>query len=148
MTRAACLALALALVLVPTLAAAPVPKSLKKPPSPDGVWHMVAVSYDGQATAVEGMERYWVVRGEAVTLGRSHTDPGRPPPPVCKLTTPAPASPHLRRFGDEQLPSVLQVEGDRLHFCYARDPRKELTECQPGQGIVHYVFERVKGEKK
>ena len=128
--------------------AAPVPKSLKKPSSPDGMWHLVSVNSDGKEGSVENMERYWVVRGETVTLGRPHTDPDRPPSPVCELTTPDPICPHLRRFGDSQLPSVLEVEGDRLHFCYAHDDRKELTECKPGKGIAYYVFERVKDTKK
>jgi len=125
---------------------APVPKALRKPSSPDGVWHLVAVNSDGHEGSVENMERYWVVRGETVTLGRPHTDPERAPPPVCELTTPDPIRPHLRRFGESL--SVLEVEGDRLHFCYARDDRQELTECQPGKGIAYYVFERAKDEKK
>ena len=75
------------LLLAPPLAAAPVPKALKKPPSPDGAWHLVAVNSDGKERSVEDMERYWLVRGETVTLGLPHTDPDRPPPP----TTPSPA---------------------------------------------------------
>ena len=128
--------------------AAPVPKSLKKLPSPDGEWHLVAINSDGKEGSVENMSRYWMVRGETVTLGRPHTDPDRQPPPVSKLTTPDPTHPHLRRFGDSQVPSVLEVEGDRLHFCYAHDGRRELAECKPGKGIHYDVFELVKDEPK
>ena len=135
------------LCLALPLAAAPVPKGMKKPASPDGVWHLVAVHPDGREGSVKDMERYWVVRGETIAIGRPHTNPDRPPPPECKLTTPDPLDPHLRRFGDAQHCSVLQAEGDRLHFCYAHDGRKELTTCKPGQGVVYYVFERVTESK-
>ncbi len=134
----------LLLFALPALAA-PVPKALKKPSSPDGAWHLVAVNSDGKKGSVENMGRYWLVRGETVTLGRPHTDPDRQPPQVCELTIPDPTRPHLRRFGAEsQFLSVLEVEGDILRFCYAYDGRKELTECKPDKGIAYYVFERVK----
>ena len=112
--------------------AAPVPKSLKKPQSVDGRWHLIEHNTDGRDSPVEKMIRDWAIDGEKLIIGKDtlpfkFRDPDRP---------------HLRQSAEQS--AVVKLVGDKLHYCYTITPGLALTECEPGQGIYYYVFERAK----
>jgi hypothetical protein len=134
-------AVALLLFALPALAA-PVPKSLKKPPAnPDGVWRWVEYTGDGQGFCYDWLARDWVIAGEhifpAVSVEPAHGDKGPP-----NFTLIDEGHPRLRQWGDR--PAVFEVAGDTLRLCVAFDGRKELSECKPDTGVGYYVFERSK----
>jgi hypothetical protein len=126
------------------LAAAPVPKALKKPPAnPDGVWRLVEYRGDGRGFGFDRLARDWVIAGEHIFAGvqvePAHGDKGPP-----NFTAPDETNPQRRTWGDN--PAVFEVgrTGDTLRLWVAFDGRTELTECTPGTGVGCYVFERAK----
>jgi hypothetical protein len=132
------------LVIALPLAAAPVPKALKKPPAnPDGAWRLVEFHSDGQVVAVGQMTRDWVISGEYVFAGRL-VEPAHGQKGQANFTISDPDRPHLRKWGDNPAAFELDRGGDTLRVSYAHDGRKEITECKPQPGVYYYVFERVK----
>jgi len=132
------------LVLAVPVFAAPVPKSVKKPPltSPDGAWRLLKFSSDGAEPALpQSMALDWVIEGDFINPS-SRAAWAAQPKGTPNFTRPDPEKPNLRKWG--VCPAVYEVDGDTLRCCYAHDGRKELTECKPAQGIHYYVFERVK----
>ena len=119
-------------LLTSPLFAAPVPKALKKPPSVEGRWHLIEYCPNGKAMSVERMIRDWAVDGEKLIIGKS----------TLPFTFRDPDRPHLRQSDDQS--AVVKLVGDKLHYCYTVSPGRALTECEPGQGIYYYVFERAK----
>lgn len=135
------------LLLAMPVLAAPVPKSLKKPPAkPDGTWYLVEFHTDGQIGAVEQVTRDWVIAGEHIFPGRrvepALGDKGPPNFTVIDENNPR------RRMWERNLAAFeLDAGGDSLRCCYAHDGRKELAECKPQPGVYYYVFKRVKDAK-
>lgn len=136
-------ALLLVLVIGGGAGAAPVPKSVKRNSHPDGRWRLVEFRSAGEPRSVDGMIPVWQIDGEALYVGppteRNH----------WQFTIPDKSRPDLRRFAPgkqaaEHYHAVIEVDGDRMRFCYGLTPRTVVTECVPAANVHYYVFARLK----
>jgi hypothetical protein len=139
-------ALAVVLVSVTSVSAAPVPKAIKKQPtSPDGTWELTEFHSHGVKQNHQNMTKIWHLEGETFHVGPKGKGS------QYSLTTPNPDNPSQRRFipssGGVGYPAVLELVEGELRFCYSGDPNSKITECKPAGNVYYYVFKRVEGEK-
>lgn len=145
--------LALLLLLAGPLAAAPVPKSLKKP-SADGLWRLVEYTSNGRPVpdgSAEWSCLYWRVEGTRMTAGTRTLDEARKSTAMFTLRPRDPDRTSLREMvwdGESRGASAaFELRGDRLLFSVANNGRSVVTECKPAPGVYHHEFERVKEAK-
>jgi hypothetical protein len=144
--------LALLALAVP-LAAAPVPKGIKKP-SADGLWQLVEYRSNGEAVPDGSAElacKYWRVEGERMTQGYRTPDEARKSTQMFTLRVRDTDRPHLREMvwdvTSHRMSAAFELRGEKLLFCVANDAGVVVTECKPKAGVYYHEFERVKGEK-
>ncbi len=137
-------------LLVGSLPAAPVPKSLKKPPSADGVWECVEHNLDGRAEEVPFHLRYYKVAGEHMSYGCETLDELAKQMRETNAYTfrlSDPDRPSLRAMVDSDgivHSAVFELDGDTLRWAACADAERTITECKPGLGVQYFVFKRVK----
>ena len=142
------------------LAAAPVPKAVKKATA-DGVWEVTEWSSRGRAVNSTLTVR-WTIDGETLAIERTSTNPGvivRPPqnPPAYTLAKADKDDPTAVDYsatypGGERVvkyPGRMEVDGDTLRFCFdVSGTGTRPAECKAGDTVTYYVFKRVKAEDK
>lgn len=133
-----------------SLPAAPVPKSLKKPPSADGVWEFVEYNSDGRSRDVPERARYWRIDGERMSNGRATLAEIAKPmselhPFTLRIDDPAQPTRRTMLTADgNTFPAVVELDGDTLRWVWSTDPAKSTIECKPGLDMEYSVFRRVK----
>lgn len=141
-------ALFLLLLTAAIAGAAPIPKSVTKPPSPEGVWELVELNLYGKPRPV-GQHRYWQVKDGKLSVGVKSVedlktadfrdlhfvDPGKSSSVDLVITTNGKPIAHH---------SLLEVEPNEMRFCWPTSNRLTPKACEPGDGVYYYVFKRVK----
>lgn len=146
----------LILVMIATpLAAAPVPKAVKKPPPQDGLWLAVEEAYEGRLTSdVEWT--VWVIDGEDLTLlqntktFRQFEAGEKPPCHTYTLRFPDAKDPlafDLMTGGNEYHAGRMEVTKDTLAVCYSYKPStKRPTSVAPGDDVIYFSMKRLDRE--
>jgi len=139
----------LLLFAVPAVAA-PVPKTLKKAATADGVWEWVEFNgNDGKMGYNIPKPTYWRIEGDLISTGKRTVDELFSTPLTHTMTVRDGQQPNLRTFdtGGTKYSAAMELDGDTLRWCYATDPKQTITECKPANGVYYYVFKRMKVEK-
>ena len=149
------------LICAAPLAAAPVPKALKKKPSLDGTWLVDDCWYNlDKHDRTEW--RVWTATGEKLAAypvndvdeWRAYIDDKKPYCWRWTITFPDPNDPTAidMREGEGEKAKVLRgrfvLDGDSLKLCYnvtVTEPRP--TVCEPAKTVVYYSFKRVEESK-
>lgn len=148
MTRA----VALLLFAAAGLAAAPVPKALKKEPTLNGVWEATTLRSSGSDFLNQNNLWVWEFDGESVTRRYRQKDGTLRPDGPATITRPDAAKPsevdyHLPSGNQSMLfRARIEVTADELviNFAEANDPRPpDMTELKRG---YFYRFKRVEAK--
>lgn len=140
------------------VAAAPVPKEVKKqPPKLDGTWEVVEYHVngnlsksaivtrwviDGQTLNIERVRQGGAVLAKPATVSYSLVKPDGGPANALDWTYTYTNGPQPRT-----MPGVVEVDGDTLKFCWTNTGTGDRpTECKPTQTNLMYVFKRVDGK--
>lgn len=128
------------LLVIPLIAAAPVPKEFKKAPPILGPWYMAGLEIDGKPSQFnKGM--IW-----RFADGTASLEYGRDSSRTIPLKTDHAVNPPHFDFdnGSYQL-GIYQVVGDRLTVCMSRT-KERPNRITSAPGFLVYTFERA-GEK-
>lgn len=131
------------LLVVPLIAAAPIPKELKPKDRPalDGAWKVTALQFNGQQIG-GNQNSVWKFDGDTLAIENGgRTNPPRP------IKTDPKASPAEFQFGSNtsQL-GIYEVKDDTLTIALGQQPNVRPTDFA-GQNVVVYKFARVKDDK-
>ena len=150
--------LALVLFTVP-LAAAPVPKALKKAPaSLDGTWEVVEYHSNGNKVN-NTVAIKWVIDGQNLSIERNNprlVGGGLRAPANVSYSLvkpdggPVNALDYTINFANgvtptRTMPGVFEFDGESLKFCWANvvNGGERPAKCEPAEGTILYVFKRL-----
>jgi uncharacterized protein (TIGR03067 family) len=127
------------LLAIPLVAAAPVPKELRREkPALDGTWELKEYHFD--KARVIAVKQTWVIAAGKFTLDQTESGNGLVPLPVTLDVT---ATPMRIDFDNgSNAKGVFEVTKDALILCMSSGGAERPTDLTPGRNRVKYVFTR------
>jgi len=126
---------------------APVPKSLKPPPSVDGMWELVEFNgLNGGLIHEYEKPSYWRIEGEFMSPPSTSVEKLARVKPEKNLLYRDEKDPRMRTMKDsiKENPAMFEVDGDSLKWCYGLNYNTVVTEVKPGPEVYYYEMKRVK----
>jgi uncharacterized protein (TIGR03067 family) len=141
--------LAVLLMLAGALAAAPIPKSLKKPKlNLNGVWEAISVSVSGVDYPIEP-SKPWKIEGENMTFDWKNTA-NKDYRLVLADSEKYRAIDWVVTEGTQRRVylGIDELDGDTWRFCanMSQDNPVRPTKLEPSKDVYFYVFKRVEGK--
>jgi hypothetical protein len=134
------------LVIAPAVVAAPVPKSLKKPPTLDGRWEAVLM-HASQRDIIAGNTTVWDISGEKLTRSFKQPDGTLRSNLTLTVTIPDKSKPDEIDYGSGPNETLfrarIMLTADELTIRFADQNAPRPADMTEGNDGYYYQFKRV-----